>query len=380
MRRWLHVLAVPVLWTSAAVILWPGPFDLFTDPFTLSVFVFMVAGAILVAKVPGNSIGTMLLGYASLTSASLVAQAVAVAWGRDGVRAAWADTVGVALATAAIMPLPLAMLHFPDGRLPSARWAPVKRLIFLGALVGVSASILNGGWGGDPGTESPDSPLRALTEPAGDVLSSLFFVLLPLSFALAGAAVVRRYVRASGIERRQIKLIALVGVIVVVALTLLSVLSRPSVDTSFGASLLASSLASWPVAVTVAVLRYRLYDIDRLISRTVSYGLVTAVLVGVYLGAAFILGSLPPLEGELAVAGSTLLAAALFNPLRRRIQNAVDRRFNRSRFDAQLTMEALSRRLANEVDLSALGLELEQIAYQTMQPANVQVWVRGIRG
>jgi hypothetical protein len=80
------------------------------------------------------------------------------------------------------------------------------------------------------------------------------------------------------------------------------------------------------------------------------------------------------------VAGSTLLAAALFNPLRRRIQNAVDRRFNRSRFDAQLTMEALSRRLASEVDLAALDLELEQVAYQTMQPANVQVWVRETRG
>jgi hypothetical protein len=107
---------------------------------------------------------------------------------------------------------------------------------------------------------------------------------------------------------------------------------------------------------------------------------VTAVLVGVYLGAVFILGSLPPLEGELAVAGSTLLAAALFNPLRRRIQSAVDRRFNRSRFDAQLTMEALSRRLANQVDLTALGLELEHVALQTMQPSNVQVWVREARG
>jgi len=140
------------------------------------------------------------------------------------------------------------------------------------------------------------------------------------------------------------------------------------------------SMITFPVFFGVAVLRYRLYDIDRIISRTVSYGLVTAVLVVVYLGAVFILGSLPPLDGELAVAGSTLLAAALFNPLRRRIQNAVDRRFNRSRFDAQLTMEALSRRLASEVDLTALGLELEHVAHQTMQPSNVQVWVRENRG
>jgi hypothetical protein len=140
------------------------------------------------------------------------------------------------------------------------------------------------------------------------------------------------------------------------------------------------SMITFPVFFGVAVLRYRLYDIDRIISRTVSYGLVTAVLVAVYLGAVFILGSLPPLEGELAVAGSTLLAAALFSPLRRRIQNAVDRRFNRSRFDAQLTMEALSRRLATEVDLTALSLELEHVALQTLQPADVQVWVRVIRG
>jgi hypothetical protein len=107
--------------------------------------------------------------------------------------------------------------------------------------------------------------------------------------------------------------------------------------------------------------------------------LVTAVLVGVYLGAVVVLRNLLPLQGQIAVAGSTLLVAALFNPLRRRIQNAVDRRFNRSRFDAQVTMEALSRRLSSQVDLSALGRELQQVAHQTMQPETVSVWVREAR-
>ena len=136
------------------------------------------------------------------------------------------------------------------------------------------------------------------------------------------------------------------------------------------------AMLSFPIAFGVAVLRYRLYDIDRIISRTVSYGLVSAVLAGVYLAAVFLLGNLPPLEGELAVAASTLLAAALFNPLRRRIQNSVDRRFNRSRLDIERTMEVMARRLSNQVDLSELGRELQQTAGQTMQPDTVSVWVR----
>ena len=380
MTRWLLVVSTPVSWIVAMVILWPGPFDMFGDPFSIGALAFYGAGAILVFRVRGNSIGQALLLYAGLTSAGLVPDALAVPWGSRGFRADWADTVGVALATAAIMPLPLAMLHFPDGRLPTLQWRPARWLVVAGAVIGVAASILNGGWGGDPGIESPDSPLRASTEPVGDLLSSLFFILLPLSFALAAAAVIRRFVRASGIERRQIKLIALAGAIVVVELTVLTIVGIAAVDTGWGAILLGSGLAAWPVAITLAVLRYRLYEIDRVISRTLSYGLVTAVLVGVYLMAVFALGSLPPLDGELAVAGATLLAAALFNPLRRRVQNLVDRRFNRSRFDAERTLEALSRRLSNEVDLSALGIELEQVARQTMQPSNVSVWVRGAGG
>jgi hypothetical protein len=136
-------------------------------------------------------------------------------------------------------------------------------------------------------------------------------------------------------------------------------------------------MLSFPIAFGVAVLRYRLYEIDRIISRTVTYGLVSTVLIGVYLAAVFVLGTVLPRQGELAVAGSTLLAAALFNPLRRRVQAIVDRRFNRSRFDTERLIEGLSRRLSSEVDLAELGRELQLVASHTMQPANVSVWLRG---
>ena len=131
-----------------------------------------------------------------------------------------------------------------------------------------------------------------------------------------------------------------------------------------------------PLSFGVAILRYRLYSIDRIISRTVSYGLLTAALLSVYLGTVFILSAILPDQGDLAVAGSTLLAAALFNPVRIRVQRWVDRRFNRARFDAEVTLEALNRRLATEVDLSALSREVIAVVSQTVQPVTSAIWLR----
>jgi predicted PurR-regulated permease PerM len=182
---------------------------------------------------------------------------------------------------------------------------------------------------------------------------------------------------ARGMERNQIKWVALARLVLVLALVVVFATVGFSSTQSFLADvLLALAFTTIFFAVAIAVLRYRLYEIDRIISRTVSYGLVSAVLIGVYLGAVFVLGNLLRLQGELAVAGSTLLAAALFNPLRRRVQHLVDRRFNRSRFDTERTMEGLSRRLSSQVDLLELGRELQVVAHQTMQPTTVAVWLR----
>ena len=269
-------------------------------------------------------------------------------------------------------------LVFPSGHLPvgDRRWARIGRFVghwLLPLAVFVSAFSAGG---------QPENSWNVLPE---WLFYPGYFVLVLTLVGGAMSLVIRRR-HSVGVERAQLGWVilplALLAVSILVTVVIVMVpqaLGRedPGDDAWI---VVYVSMVTFPVFFGVAVLRYRLYDIDRIISRTVSYGLVTAVLVGVYLGAVFILGSLPPLEGELSVAASTLLAAALFNPVRRRIQNAVDRKFNRSRFDAQLTMEALAKRLSSEVDLSALGLELEQVAYQTMQPANVQVWVREARG
>jgi hypothetical protein len=132
----------------------------------------------------------------------------------------------------------------------------------------------------------------------------------------------------------------------------------------------------FPVSFGVAVLRYKLYEIDRIISRTLTYALVSAVLVRVYLASVFLFGQVLPFESDLAIAAGTLTAAAIFNPARRRIQQIVDRRFNRSRFDAERTLESLSRRLAAEVDLSALSQELVAVTGRTLQPHVFALWLR----
>ena len=133
---------------------------------------------------------------------------------------------------------------------------------------------------------------------------------------------------------------------------------------------------TFPVFFGIAILRYRLYDIDRILSRTVSYALLTGTLAVVYGAAVFLLSRIFPDRGELAVAGSTLLAAAAFSPLRQRLQGAVDRRFNRSRFDTERTLETLARKLSNQVDLASITEELEVVATGTIQPSHYGLWLK----
>jgi hypothetical protein len=137
-----------------------------------------------------------------------------------------------------------------------------------------------------------------------------------------------------------------------------------------------------PVGAAVAILRYRLYDIDRIISRTVAYGMLTALLGLVYVAGVFVFGRLLNPDGgssSLAVAASTLAVAALFQPARRRVQDAVDRRFNRARYDAARTVETFSARLRDEIDLDTLSAELLAVVNQTMQPTRVSLWLRPLR-
>jgi hypothetical protein len=140
---------------------------------------------------------------------------------------------------------------------------------------------------------------------------------------------------------------------------------------------IALALTAVPISIGIAILRYRLYDIDRIISRTVSYAVVTVLLAGAYAGLVFGLGAVIPNQGSsLVVAASTLAVAALFNPLRRRVQAFVDRRFNRSRYDLSRTIEAFSQRLSSEVDLDEIGRDLQSVTAESMHPKTMGLWLR----
>jgi hypothetical protein len=271
----------------------------------------------------------------------------------------WAPSVGLLVTF-----LPLL---FPDGRLPSPRWRPVAWLSAFSIVLtcGLYGVLL---W-----------PLRAVVDrdpfellPAGQaiVVNAAFPFMVLCGLACLTALAVR-FRRARGIERQQLKWLLFAAAITVVILSLSLLVNR---------LWLLPLLPAIPVAAGIAILRYRLYDIDRIISRTLAYGLLTAILGLGYAGAVLVLGQVsggvagnPP---SWAVAGATLAVAALFQPARRRIQAVVDRRFNRRKYDAAKTVEAFSVRLRHEVDLDALSAELLAVADQTMQPTMASLWLR----
>jgi hypothetical protein len=273
----------------------------------------------------------------------------------------WAPSVGLLVTF-----LPLL---FPDGRLPSPRWRPVAWLSAFSIVLtcGLYGVLL---W-----------PLRAVVDrdpfellPAGQAIvvnAAAPFMLLCGLACLTALAV--RFRQARGIERQQLKWLLFAAAITVVILSL-------SLSLVVNRLWLLPLAPAIPVAAGIAILRYRLYDIDRIISRTLVYGLLTALLAGVYSGAVLILGQVfggvkkdPP---SWVVAGATLAVAALFQPARRRIQAVVDRRFNRRKYDAAKTIEAYSVRLRDQLDLDTLSAELLAVADQTMQPTMASLWLR----
>jgi hypothetical protein len=272
--------------------------------------------------------------------------------------------------------LPLVLLLFPDGRLPSRHWRPLAWLILVLAV----ALPLEGALSPEslqPLLENPigitGGPLGWLIQAFGQIGFPLFLATLPV----AALALALRFRRARGIERQQLKWFAAAGLILVAV---------PVADTispfGFDSNRLIELLSTWPlyVAIGIAILRYRLYDIDRLLNRTLVYGLLTVILGLGYSGAVLVasqlfggIGGHPP---SWAVAGATLATAALFQPARRRIQTGVDRRFNRRRYDTATTIQAFATRLRQQLDLDALTAELLAVVDQTMEPTRTSLWLR----
>jgi len=269
----------------------------------------------------------------------------------------------------------LILLLFPDGRPPSRRWRWLVWAIGVLVVVATIASALLPAGEDDP----IQNPLAAegSIKAVADAVANAGVTALFLAILVAAGSLLWRFRRARGLERQQLKWLAYGGAFLAayVALDLVSLTPAGLVD----ALIEALTFGALYVGVGMAVLRYRLYDIDRLINRTLVYGLLTALLGLVYAGAVLVLGQLfgvgrdPP---SWAVAGATLAVAALFQPARRRIQAIVDRRFNRRRYDAARTVERFSARLRDEVDLNTLSAELLTVVNQTMQPTQSSLWLR----
>ena len=204
-------------------------------------------------------------------------------------------------------------------------------------------------------------------------------IVFQLAVVAGFSAIVVRIRRSTGVERQQLKWLGFAAGIViamgVISEVVLQLMNLPDLRRLTG-QILSVVILLVPASIGIAILKYRLYEIDRVINRTVVYGAVVVVLVSVYGAGVFVLRELLPLEGDLAVAASTLAVAALFNPLRTRVQRVVDRRFYRSRYDAQRIVEEFSHRLAGEVDLAALSEDWLATVDQAVKPRTAQVWLR----
>jgi hypothetical protein len=340
-------------------------------------------GALIVARRPGNLIGGLLLAVAVGLSSSTLAQSYAsytvVRPGSPGaVTVAWAGSLIEPPTTAAIF---LLGLVYPNGRLPSPRWRPVAwAIVAWTAAYTVFAALLPDVEVGGVAVGGNPLPMPTGVEELVRRVGGIWFAAELVAYFLLLLAVVAcllvRFGRARGVERQQLKWLAYVGVLSTITAALIAVLWLG------GWSLVLDSLTTWgvPIAIGIAILKHRLYDIDRLINRTLVYGLLTALLAGVYAGVVLLLGQVfgglgaePP---SWVVAGATLAVAALFQPARRRIQEAVDRQFNRRRYDAIKTVEAFSARLRQQVDLDTLTDELLAVVDQTMEPTKASLWLR----
>jgi MFS family permease len=347
---------------------------------------FSVVGAVVASRHPRNTIGWMFCTMGLVEGLDTLTRGYAEFWLASGwgprslaVTAAWFSSW--AWTPLVVVPTTFLLLLFPDGRLPSPRWRPVAWLAGLGISGFILGYALDAGPLGDlPQIRNPygvDSPVMMVV----GVAAALVMV---GSMVASAASVIVRLRQAGRVERQQIKWLAYGGAVVGGAILVGGLIAIWSVTVSIAVTTIA--LLGVPISTGVAIVRYRLYDIDILINRTLVYGALTAMLALVYFGGVAvtqaILRSLSGQEQQpqLAVVISTLVIAALFNPLRRRIQAFIDRRFYRSKYDTRKTLEAFSAKLRDETNLGALSDELVGVVRETMQPAHVSLWLRPDRG
>jgi hypothetical protein len=337
-------------------------------------------GAIIASRRPENRIGRILLAGGPLIVSVFLGFMLSAVRGLTagptdllGALAGW--WAAVTIFPAILVAWPLVAILFPDGKLPGTKWRWPVAIVVVGEIVisGINAVTI-----GPVAVGLPDNPFGVLSLSPGVVafLGMVGAILIVISVGLALTAIAVRWRRGDRLMRAQLKwllgALAVGGVLFPLAFggDVATVLDLVGV----------ASPTLLPIAIGIAVLRYHLYDIDRIISRTLTYGLLTVALFAVYTaGFAFLQTVLAPLTsggGPIAVAASTLAAFAVFQPLRSRIKGAMDRRFNRSRYDAQLTVNGFAAQLRDEVDLDRLKGQLRTVIGSSVAPTSVGVWLR----
>lgn len=333
---------------------------------TVPVFTFTAVGFLLIRRGAGSIIAGLCLGFGVVWSiwSAVDAATVFEAW-RPG------SISRLDLVLALVFPLwvpgvaaiGFLLLLFPDGRLPSRRLGPILWAMVVSSVV----LFISGFFVVDYPFAVPwENPLAWDGMTHLLPLTSAMVVVLAASLVASAVSLIVRYRGAEGIERLQLKWLVAAGGASAVVYPLLFLWEIPI-------QLIWSVI---PAAIGIAILRYRLYEIDRLVSRSVSYAVVVTVSFGVFFGGVFLLRPLVPGEGDLAVAASTLAVAALFNPMRRRVKMWVDRRFNRSRYDAERLVETFAQVLRGRVDPEDVVMAWITVVSETMQPASAGVWLR----
>jgi hypothetical protein len=346
---------------------------------------FSIIGAIIASRLPANPVGWLFCAAACTIAVECLSAEYAIyallarpesslplsealAWLTFW---AWIPSIGCIV---------LSLLLFPNGELPSSRWRWLAWLSVLLTIAGAVWVALSPGVIGNLGFSRNPLGIEGLPrgyKPVQTIMSALVFVAAVSTLGL-------RLLRTRGIERQQIKWPAFVAVVAGVGSVLYDTAISEAIGLRWlewaGYVVVVAALVSFPISIGIAIVRYRLYEIDTFINRTLVYALLTAILAAVYFGAVVLLQrvfvALSGQQSTLAVVASTLLIAALFTPLRRRIQSFIDRRFYRRKYDARKTLEAFSAKLRNDSDLDALSDDLVGVVRETMQPAHVSVWLR----
>jgi hypothetical protein len=352
-----------------------------TVPSVVAALIAVTVGAVLADRRPRHPVGWLLL----VLGLAVTASGVVDGYARYGLLARpgalpvarWLAVFSPATLYLGFVCVGLVLLLTPSGSLPSPRWRWWARLVAAGPVLFLVAQAV-----GPALVIAPYEPVIdqvTAPAPAGAVRAA---IAVAVAIAVAGLAVgvwslVVRFRHARGVEREQLRWVALAAALTVLPAT---ILLTGVVVGATGAVLVVLAagvcMALLPLAIGAAILRYRLYDLDRIISRTLAYGLLMLLLGGAYAGLVLGLGQLLGRDSSLAVAGATLAVAALFQPARRRIQAAVDRRFNRRRHDAARTIAGFSSRLREQVDLDTLTAEVLAVVDQTMQPTSLSLWLR----